>query len=68
MNAAEQRALLELFATIDAVMTEHDCFAPDKVTIGHGRTYRAWKRARRVLALQSHVPLAQRIPEAKPRG
>lgn len=65
LNDAEQQALLELFATIDSVYTEPDAFSPEKQSIGFGRVFRAWKRARDVLARQSYAPLQSRIPRTK---
>jgi hypothetical protein len=68
VNRAEEAALLDLFATVDAVFTEPDAFDPNKTRIGHGRIYRAWKRARRTLAAQSYAPLTSRLPERSERG
>jgi hypothetical protein len=62
LNEAEARALVELFSVVNDVFTEPDAFEPAQRAIGFGRTYRAWKRARRVLAAQTYTPLTPRPP------
>lgn len=42
-------ALLECFAAVDDVMTEHDAFAPGTIHKSLGRIYRQWLDSREVL-------------------
>lgn len=42
-------ALLDLFATVDAVFVEPDAFDQDNMKKSMGRIYRTWKRARSAL-------------------
>jgi hypothetical protein len=41
--------LLELFAAVDDVMTEHDAFAPEAIHKSLGRIYRSWLDTREAL-------------------
>jgi hypothetical protein len=68
VNAAEERALLEMFSVVDSVFTEIDAFDVEKISIAYGRIFRSWKRTRAVLAVQSYAPLKSRIPEPKASG
>jgi hypothetical protein len=65
LNAAEEKALLEMFSVVDSVFTELDVFAPEKISIGFGRIFRSWKRTRDVLAAQSYAPLKSRYPDER---
>jgi hypothetical protein len=63
VNAAEQEALLTMFATIDTVFADGDAFTDDRSRqISLGRCLRAWQQCRDVLAHQSYTPLKQRLP------
>lgn len=43
------RPLLEMFAVVDDVMTEHDAFAPGQIHKSLGRIYRGWLDSREAL-------------------
>lgn len=60
--AEVQLALLELFAVVDDVFTEDDCFDEAKIRMGYARMYRAWKEARPVLD-----PGFEHVPDERPK-